>query len=497
MKYALTAAMAGRVDRVTIEEMGLPSMVLMERAALCVAEKTAELAALLQRPAKIVAVCGCGNNGADGVAAARILTWQGLPTELLIVGNPDHATKEFAEQKAIAERSGVKEISLSEVESYDLIIDAVFGIGLNRPVEGEPAKLFERINAGKHAVIAVDIPSGVDATTGQLLGTALHADVTVTFGFHKQGMLLYPGRSYAGEVTVADIGFYPEAIRELNPAMYFTTADVGRLPKRLPEANKGTYGRVLVIAGSRDMSGAAYLSGGAAYRSGCGLVEIFTHDRNADVIRKLLPEAIVTGYTEENAISLLRERLPKAGVIILGPGLSRRDPAGDLVKTVFAEAEAPLIVDADALNIIAEWENFSYKGELILTPHIGEMERLSGLSKAEIVGDSVGTAKAYAKKTGAILVMKNAATVVAEPKDRCRTYVNTSGTPALAKGGSGDVLTGIIAGMLCLKLEPFSAAAMGVYLHGLCGERAESRRGAHGVLASDLLAEIGELMAGR
>ncbi len=494
MKYVLTGAMAKSVDIYTIEKMGIPSVVLMERAAFEVASKTAQIAVDFGRAVKICAVCGCGNNGADGVAAARILTWQGMAVDIIIAGDKEHATEEFNIQLDIAVRSGMAVRNLSAIDEYDIIIDAVFGIGLSREISGSYAGIIDKINACSNVVVSVDIPSGVNADTGCVMGTAIHADATVTFGYNKQGLMLYPGKALAGEVTVADIGFCPEAVRNLGAAMYFTTDDVYGIPVRDAMSNKGSYGRTLVIAGSENMSGAAYLAAAAAYRCGAGLVEVLTHENNCGVIRNLLPEAIVKGYNDDNAAEAVGEGAAKADVIIAGPGLSTDYTAAKIIKKVLSVAKCPVIIDADGLNIIAEDISLlkSCGSTVIITPHIGEMARLSGLSKAEILADSVGAAVNFAAENNVICVLKNASTVVAsfEP----RTYINNSGCAAMSKGGMGDVLTGVIAGMLSCRLEPFSAAAMGVYIHGLAGEAAAAENNMHTVLAGDLLEQFGRVM---
>ena len=499
MKYALTAEMAKKTDQYTIGEMNVPSLVLMERAALAVANKTAEVAVEFNRAVRIAAVCGCKNNGADGIAAARILAWQGMNVDIIVVGNPDHATEEFRQQTDIAMRSGLVFTNISAIREYDIIIDALFGTGLTGEVKGEYAALINEINAGKNIVVSVDVPSGINTTTGRVAGVAVKADITVTFGYNKTGLLMYEGKGYAGEVVVADIGLCPEALKSLNPPMYFTPDDILRIPARIPDANKGTYGRCVVIAGSEEMSGAAYLSAVAAYRTGVGLVEIVTHEKNEPVIKSLLPEAIVVGYRRDNATEVTADAIEKADVIILGPGLSRSDTAQAIVGCVMDKGRVPVIIDADALNIIAADTSVlkRYESTVIITPHIGEMMRLTGMSKEDILSDSVKAASDFAVENGVICVMKNAVTVACEPDRAGRTYINTSGCAAMAKAGMGDVLTGIIAGMLLLSLEPFSAAAMGVYVHGIAGEMACSKQNEHSVLATDLIKELGRILKNR
>ncbi len=494
MKYALTGRMSKEVDRYTIDKMGVPSLVLMERAAVSTATKVAEIVALFRRNVRILAVCAKGNNGADAAAAARILSWQGVAVDIAVIEDDRNGTEEFATQITIAKNSGLNFVTVSAIPEYDIIIDGIFGTGLSRDVGGIYADAIDLINGSNNVVVSVDIPSGIDSETGAVLSKAVNADATVTFGYNKVGNMIYPGKELSGEVTVADIGFCPEAIKTLNPCMYFTEEDLKKIPDREAYSNKGTYGRILVIAGSRDMSGAAYLSGAAAYRTGAGLVEVLTYEGNTDIIKKLLPEAIVTGYSEDNYAGVLESCLKKATCVILGPGLSKDIAAHNITEEVLRRCEVPLIIDADALNIIAEDISLlkNYSRVAIITPHIGELVRLTGLTKEELLNDSVAAAKRFAKEFNVILVMKNAVTVVAEPYENGRVYINASGTGAMSKAGMGDVLTGVVAGMISLRLEPFSAACMGVYLHGIAGEIAEEEQGTHSVMAGDVVNTLGK-----
>lgn len=495
MKFALNSEMARFVDKYTMEQMKVPGVVLMEKAALAVANKVAEAAVGFGRNVRIVVVCGCGNNGADGIALARILTWQGLFTEIVIAGNENNATDEFVLQKEIAMNSNMVFSNNFDFREYDIVVDALFGTGLSREITGRYADIINNINESGSYVISVDIPSGIDASDGKVLGIAIKAMLTVTFGYHKIGMLLYPGKAHAGEVVVADIGLYPFAVNEINAARYFTYDDIDRIPHRLDYSNKGSYLRTLVIAGSSDMSGAAYLSGAGAYRCGAGLVEILSHENNSEILKKLLPEAIVSGYDEENAVKILKKKLDKADVIILGPGLSTENIAKDIVKFTLENVKVPIIIDADALNIISADISLlkNCQSTVIITPHIGEMTRLTGKSKTDILQNIIKTADDFAKTYGVVCVLKDAVTVVAGPDADDCVYINTSGCSAMSKAGCGDVLTGVIAAMLSLKLEPVSAASMGVYVHGLAGEAAVADKSSHSMLASDMLNEFGKI----
>lgn len=496
MKYALDASMSQKVDRYTTDNIGVPSAVLMERAALSVALKTAELATRTGNSPRVCAVCGSGNNGADGIAAARILTWQGLNVDIIIAGDIRKASEEFLLQKKIAANSGMFFNDASEISTYNIIIDAVFGTGLTREISGDINNIINDINNSGALVVSVDIPSGVDCTTGAVLGNAVRADETVTFGYIKQGLMFYPGREIAGNITVSDIGFCPEAIRKLNPAMYFTRDDLGKIPERKPYSNKGTYGRTLVVAGSPGMSGAAYMAAEAAYRCGAGLVEILTEQSNSQALRTLLPEAIVTGYGKDDAVFLLEKSLAHSDFVIIGPGLSQSETAEHLVIEVMEKASVPVIADADAINIMANEKNVlkNHRPDVIITPHVGEMQRLSGLYRNQITGHLLDTAGKISDEYGVICVLKDAVTVVTEPGESKRRFINSSGCAAMSKGGMGDVLTGIIAGMLSIGIEPFSAAAMGVYVHGLAGQSAASDVSSHGITATDVINELPKVL---
>lgn len=495
MEYAADSKMSKYLDNYTIDKMKVPSLVLMEKAALRVAEKAALKAAAFSGKVRIAAVCGCGNNGADGIAAARILNWQGIKTDIIIVGNEELATEEFKVQKQIGDNSGLNYTVLKAENEYDIIIDAVFGIGLSRVIEGSYADVINRINDSGAYIISVDIPSGINADNGEVMGIAVKADETVTFGYNKIGMMLYTGKEYAGQVTVADIGFAPDVIKSQKAAIYFTKEDIKMIPQRITNANKGTYGRTLIIAGSKNMSGAAYLSAAAAYRCGCGLVEVFTHEKAAPVIKNLLPEAIVTEYNDRKAVAVLKKIIQRADYIVLGPGLSQSVTSQNIVEFVLRNGKIPLILDADALNIISKKPAMLkiYKSTVIITPHIGEMARLTNCAAADIKQSAVNTALSFARDNRVICILKDAVSVVTEPQGEY--YINTSGCQAMAKGGSGDVLTGVIAGMLAVGLEPFYAAMMGVYVHGLAGELAAKEQSMHSVTASDMLDKFGQLLS--
>ena len=523
MRYLVTGEQMKEIDRYTIETIGIPSMVLMERAAMAVAR---EAEALVKKTDGIWAVCGTGNNGADGIAAARMLALKGYCVTIIVVGNLDRGTREFHIQKTIAgnlnlpvvewqsfilekpEGLGQAGADLAAFGPCDLIIDGVFGVGLTRNVEGEYREVLEAMKSMSGArVVAVDMPSGIHSATGQIMGTALKADVTVTFGWEKLGSVLYPGREYCGRVVTEDIGFPSVSLKKAHPCAWtYGKEDLAGIPPRPPYSNKGTFGKVLLAAGCRGMSGAAYLAALGAYRAGAGLVKILTAEENRTILQQLLPEAILTTYNqeelagagEEECSRLWERRMEKecgwADVIVLGPGLGQEPYVKNLVKGVLTSAYVPIVVDADGLNTIAANPGLRqyYTENIVITPHLGEMARLTGKTVAEIQRDVAGTAADYSRRHGIVCVLKDAATVTADRDGQC--YVNTSGNSCMAKAGSGDVLAGIVAGLLAQGMEPFQGASMGVFLHGLAGDQYRESHGSGGMLARELAEEVGRLI---
>ncbi len=467
------------IDSYSIHTAGIPSLELMERAAAAVADCVEQSIHVQDR---ILAVCGSGNNGGDGVAAARILKNRGYQADVLYCGSREHASAENREQIRRAELSGVAIYDNIALEEYTVIVDAVFGIGLSRPLEGKYRELAEQINGSGLPVFAVDIPSGIHGGSGLTLGTAIRATETITFGYEKTGLVLYPGREYAGKVTVADIGFSPEGEKRVNPACFtYGREDISRLPARPAYSNKGTFGRVLVIAGSKTISGAAYLSAAGAYRMGAGLVRVLTRPENRTILGTLLPEALLDTY--ENPVleeQKILDALSWASAVVIGPGIGRDQTAEDLVELVISRVLVPIVIDADALYFL----NGPIPDQAILTPHLKEMAALAGTSVQDIAGDLRGTAWRFTKNNGGILVLKDAATLVANGQ---RMYINKSGCSGMATGGSGDVLTGILAGLLAQGMEPFDAACLGVYLHGSAGEAAAGQKTEYCMMASDII----------
>lgn len=495
MRRLVTGVQMKEIDRYAIEEVGIPSLVLMERAALSVVE---EMEPQLQDGDRIFVACGTGNNGADGAAAARMLFLRGYDVTVVTAGRRENRTEEMRLQLSIDERLGIPVMEAEDFipGSYEVAVDALFGVGLSRKVEGTFRDLIGMMaDMAPRLTVAVDIPSGIHSDTGKVLGTAVKADLTVTFGEEKLGLSLFPGRDYCGRVAVRDIGF-PACPAERLPGTRFITfdkEDLKRIPKRKRDSNKGTYGRVLVAAGSPGMGGAAYLSALAAYRTGAGLVKILTPAENAPILQTLLPEAILSVYDRTKAADepesfalQVEKECGWADAVVLGPGLGREPWAVRLVQQVLLAAFVPIVLDADGLNIVAENPSLAeyFTENVIVTPHVGEMARLTGREIEEIKENPVETAMAYSEEHGVITVLKDAATVVVRKDEP--VYINGSGCAAMAKAGSGDVLTGVLAGLIAMGMEENEAAVLGVYLHGLAGEAAAEEFGEHSVLAENL-----------
>ena len=409
------------------------------------------------------------------------------------MGNPEHYTEETQEQMHRLQECGGKiTYGMLQEDSYSVIIDAVFGVGLSRKVEGRYRQVIEQMNRMRGTKFAVDIPSGLSATTGCILGCAFKADYTVTFQLKKIGLELSQGRTMAGRVIVPDIGISTDSICEDQEIVRTAGKDIYRkmLPDRPEDSNKGTYGRLLVIAGSKGMSGAAFLNAMAAYRMGAGLVQIYTEESNRIILQALLPEAIITTYTEYDKEEVKR-LLSHADAVCIGSGLSRAKTAKKILKTVLSNVQVACVIDADGLNLLAEhlkYTEYLTEGSFILTPHMKEMSRLTGLSVPEIRANRQQVLESLTEEWNVTCVLIDSRTLIGEAGKR--TCVNTSGCQALAKGGSGDVLCAVIAGLLAQGISTFEAATLGTYIHGLSGETAARKKNSYSILARDLLESL-------
>lgn len=510
MEYVLTAARMKKCDNAAINEYGISALVLMERAAL----ETANV--IVHKYGKDIfagVMAGSGNNGGDGIAIARMLYERGIRVEINMIGEAGKLTDETRIQLEIAKKLGIPIFYKIEHTLYDVIVDAIFGIGLTRDVEGKYKKAIDAINASKAKIVAVDIPSGVNTDNARIMGCAVKADATVTFEYRKIGIMLYPGASYAGEVICVPIGI-PHLTVDVHSADAATFTDKEtdlKLPERSRSGNKGSFGKVLFVAGSRSMGGACQLAALASYRIGAGMVRVFTARENRESLLRKLPEAIVDDYADRNDEEIitdaerkrLREAMEWADVVAIGPGLSMTRRAHDILRTVLYDCDKPLVMDADALNLLAQngglldGLRFGYRrndADIVLTPHLGEFARLMKCHISDIKKDMLGACKEFTEKYDVSLVCKDARTVIA--KRGKLTYINSSGNDGMATAGSGDVLAGIISGLMAQKMMGFEAAKIGAYAHGLAGDCARDNASSYFIMAHDIIDSLRYLRYG-
>ncbi|WP_270651180.1 NAD(P)H-hydrate dehydratase [Coprococcus sp. AM97-06] len=491
MIYLPTGEQMRRADLYTIEEIGVPSMVLMERAALevvrCMEEEQLDFR-------KVLVICGSGNNGGDGYAIARLLHLKGHDVTIFFAGNSQKRSEENAQQAKIAAHYEIPVITNLGTEEYSVIIDALFGTGLKREVTGHYREVLCSVNQMAGKKVAVDLPSGIHDTTGARMGIAFCADLTVAIAFPKRGLFLQEGNVCAGKILTGDIGISSETFSEGTVTFGYEKQDLFLgFPKRKKNSHKGSYGKVLMIAGSKGMSGAAYLSAKAAYAVGAGLVQIYTHEENRVILQQLLPEAIITTYDTFDS-EQLEKLIQWADLIGIGCGLGKSDTAERVMQYTLERALVPCVVDADGINILSkhmEWIEET-NALIVLTPHMKEMSRMLQCSVKELIEQRMEKLHAFVERYKVVCVLKDARTLVA--KEHQNTYLNLSGNAAMAKAGSGDVLAGVIVGILAQQCVPYTSACLGVFLHGLAGDMARDKKGAYSVLASDLVAEISSVL---
>lgn len=494
MQLWVNAAQMKAADQYTIQKLGVPSLELMEHAAqACVQVLEDEKVDL----SHVCVVCGSGNNGGDGFAIARILQNNRYSVETFCVGNPEHYTEETQEQMHRLQECGGKiTYGMPQEDSYSVVIDAVFGVGLSRKVEGRYRQVIEQMNRMRGTKFAVDIPSGLSATTGCILGCAFKADYTVTFQLKKIGLELSQGRTMAGRVIVPDIGISTDSICEDQEIVRTAGKDIYRkmLPDRPEDSNKGMYGRLLVIAGSKGMAGAAYLNAHAAYMTGAGLVRIYTSSDNREILQTLLPEAVITTYEEYNKEELL-SLLTWADGVCIGSGLGMSRLSEKILKTVIEYVKVPCLIDADGLNLLAENKNYlnqMAERRFVITPHMKEMSRLTGISVEELKADRIQILKDFSSRYRITCVLKDSRTLIASEEKGIR--MNLTGNSAMAKAGSGDVLAGVISGWMVQGKEAEDAAELGTYIHGLSGDLAKFEKGVYSVMARDLIEYISKAL---
>lgn len=503
MDYVLSASEMKKCDETASKEYGIAPLVLMERAAL---ECARFIISRYGKDAYVGIMAGSGNNGGDGIAIARILQEEGVRAEINMIGEAKKMTPETRQQLETAQKLQIPIYYGVEHTLYDVIVDAIFGIGLTRNIEGKFMKAVETVNMSTAKVVAVDIPSGVHTDDGSIMGCAVKADVTITFAYRKIGLMLYPGASYAGEIICVPIGI-PKSIlasKRTGVVTFTSQKEDLRFPNRNPAGNKGSFGKVMLIAGSKSMGGACQLAALSAFRIGAGMVKVFTAQENRDSLLKKMPEVMVSTYSDDGAYYLSEEEnaallqgLEWADVIAVGPGISVSGKAQKIFETVLSTTAKPMVIDADALNLLAKQEwllelfEFSRKktsNEVVMTPHLGEFARLMQYPLTEIKKDILASCKTFAKKYDVTLVCKDARTIIA--KRGKMMYLNSSGNDGMATAGSGDVLTGIIAGLLAQRTGGYEASVTGVYAHGLAGDIAKESTSSYFIMAQDIIQSL-------
>nr|XP_061807093.1 bifunctional NAD(P)H-hydrate repair enzyme Nnr-like [Nerophis lumbriciformis] len=504
MSTLLTRSQMQALDRLAIDDVGLPSLVLMEVAGRALADAVYER--YVEEPGLVIAVAGSGNNGGDAAVAARHLAERGVPVELVVLAEPTKLSADLTTNLEIAARLGLDATYLvgdvvasrmrALVERSTYAIDGILGTGLSRPVEGSLADAIAALAFDDLFVVAADIPSGIDADTGQVLGVAVEADLTVTFQFAKLGHVLYPGRSYAGETRVVDIGIPTSRVADVEPwAEIVDDAEIDlAVPLRAPDTHKGTYGHLLVVAGTPDRPGSSLLAGRAGLSVGTGLVTIASDPRTIERIAGSLDGLMAQSLASTaDAVAALDART----ALVIGPSLPAKEATAKLVRVLLEASRVPVVLDAGALTALGSDLTFlkDRSGPVILTPHPGEMGRLTGLDTAAVQERRVSVARALAEETQTIVVLKGASTVVASPDGQVGVVVR--GNAGMATGGMGDVLSGLIGGLLAQGVHPELAARAGAQLHALAGDEAAVKYGEPALQPMHVIDAVGGVLLER
>lgn len=510
MQPVFSAEEMRRLDRRAIDELGIPGATLMENAGRgAAAALRAWLPTVgLRGTARVVIVCGKGGNGGDGFVMARHLKRSGARLAVWLAAPPSEIGGDARAKLAALEQSGVKPRPVHDVAAVpfadaDVVVDALLGTGSRGAASGVTAQLIERMNAAGRPIVALDIPSGLPADGGPPPGPAIRATLTATFAGLKRGLVTGPGVDFAGRVVVVPIGVPPAEVRRDVGTFVIDPGDVARLlPPRPRGAHKGTYGHLLIVAGSLGKTGAAALAARAAMRAGAGLVTVATPQSQQPVVAALVLEAMTDALPEtpshtvaSKARDVIAELARTRDAVALGPGLGLDADTQTLVRDLVRDLPHPLVVDADGLTALAGRPDVlrGAPAARCLTPHPGEMARLLGVGVGEVERDRIEAARGFATGHGAYVVLKGAGTVIAAPAGD--VFVNSTGNPGMASGGTGDVLTGIVGALLGRGLPPLAALQAGVYLHGLAGDLAAERVGEEALIASDVIAALPDAFA--
>jgi NAD(P)H-hydrate epimerase len=505
-----TAEEMRRLDRRAIDDLGLPGPVLMENAGRGAAAAIAAFARRERLRGDVVIVCGKGGNGGDGFVVARELRRRRWRARVLLLAPPAEVRSDAALKLRALRRAGVRPIVITDERALDaglagatLIVDAILGTGARGAPSGLVAHAIESMNASGRPIVALDAPSGLDSDHGIPLGPCVRAALTTTFAALKRGLVLEPGAGFAGRVEVVDIAIPPAEVARATATFLLERADIAPwFPPRKQDVHKGTYGHLLVVGGSLGKTGAAALAGSAAMRSGAGLVTVATAASQQPVVAGLTLEGMTEALPETAAHTVSAKAREPIGdlaaardAVALGPGLGLDAETQALARELVRDLERPLAVDADALTSLAGHLDVltSARGPRCLTPHPGEMARMLGVSIADVQRDRIECARRFAVEHRVHVVLKGARSVIADPEGR--VYLNPTGNPGMASGGTGDVLTGILGAFLARRLPPGAAMQCAVYLHGLAGDVAAARVGHESLIASDVVAALPDAFA--
>ncbi len=502
MKLALSDEM-NKIDEYIMNDIGIPGAVLMENAGGIVAQQICDDFDNLKN---VLIISGVGNNGGDGFVIARRLHEKGVNVKVIVVGQPKEMQSDAQLYFQIIKTLGLPIYNINDagavsqlekiIPVQDVVVDALFGTGLSKPIEGFYAMIVEVVNRLSKYIFAVDVPSGVDSNSGQILGVAIKANKTISFIYPKIGNIMYPAADCCGELLVKSIGVGTDFIPTETMKYNVITDDLARklIPPRPKDSHKGTYGTACVIAGSSGMTGAAILTCKAALRCGLGLLKLYIPESLRHLITMSIPEAVIVpieemrrGVVSLSQIDYIVSNVGESSVVAVGPGCGVSGEMSEMIRRLITELDNPLIIDADGLNALAknvDWLN-EKKSQIILTPHPGEMARLLDTTIEEVMLNPIDTATSFAKKYGVIVVLKSSRTVIANPSGE--VYVNVNGNTGMATGGTGDVLTGIITGFIAQGLSLYHAAILGVYIHGSAGDEMSVSKGEFGLVATDLV----------
>ena len=505
--YVATALEMQNIDKRARDEFDIPTLLLMENAALGITRIVEDKLGSVKEK-KITVISGKGNNGGDGLAAARLLYNRGARVCIYLLSEPDAIAGDAATNLNIALKMGIE---LHSTGNYDLrtmksvinhshvIIDAILGTGLSSPIKGEYSEIIEMINHSQRPVIAVDIPTGINSDTGEVMGIAVKAADTITFAIPKRGHLLYPGSDYTGKLYIVDISIPNAAIEKESVYVHLLTEEdmTCLIPLRQKDSHKGSFGHVLVIAGSIGKGGAAAMTSISCLRAGAGLVTLATPQSVQPIVAEKLTEIMTFPLPEtyDKTISLsamdeIMNLIRDKDVIAIGPGLTVHKDTAAVVRKVLKEVDVPVVIDADGINALIDHLDIlkERRAATVLTPHPGEMGRLIGKSTADVQKDRIETARDFAMSHNVFLVLKGANTLVAEPSGK--VYISPTGNPGMATAGTGDALTGILAGLTAQMNDISAGVKLSVYLHGLAGDIAAKEVGLISMIAGDLIDRI-------